>query len=164
MRLKKFISLLLVLTFAFTLSPVYAKDYTYSEDFDALLTIYEENSYYEYTRQEAIDKMIRTLLENYPELYPYLADSLMKSGDQYSGYYDKEQIDSAFGDTYEGFGFVMTYASFKAPYQYGLKVDQVFSGSPADEAGIKEDDIITSVNGCSVSYADRKSTRLNSSH
>ncbi|MHC1695774.1 MAG: S41 family peptidase [Eubacteriales bacterium] len=152
MRLRKFISLLLVLTFVLTLSPVYAKDYTYSEDFDALLTIYEENSYYEYTRQEAVDKMIRTLLENYPELYPYLADSLMKSGDQYSGYYDKEQIDSAFGDTYEGFGFVMTYVSFKAPYQYGLKVDQVFSGSPADMAGIKEGDIITSVNGCSVSF------------
>src|SRR2546430_6428778 len=47
----------------------------------------------------------------------------------------------------------------------GALVSQVVEGSPADKAGIRTGDVITSVNGQTVkSNRDRKSTRLNSSH
>jgi serine protease Do len=43
--------------------------------------------------------------------------------------------------------------SYKLPVQYGVVVDDVVEDSPAEEAGLKEDDIIISFNGAKVADA-----------
>ena len=89
-------------------------------------------------------------------------------GDPYSRYYTEEEYEEEMRDTegsYSGIGVSITQNT-----EGGILVVDCYEGSPADEAGLKANDVITAVNGTDVTemtpaeVSDRKSTRLNSSH
>ena len=82
-----------------------------------------------------------------------LAGYVKALGDPYSSYYDeeetKEQYESAMGE-YSGIGVV-----FSQNYNTMIiTADQVYTGSPAEESGVKAGDILYKVNGIDITGKD----------
>jgi carboxyl-terminal processing protease len=81
-----------------------------------------------------------------------IIDNLKKTyKDKFSDFYDKKQFgefNDATSGAYAGVGLGV------AGVPQGLRVSQVFKGSPAKEAGIEEGDLITAVNGESLAGID----------
>lgn len=69
-------------------------------------------------------------------------------GDPYSRYYTEEEYEEEMRDTegsYSGIGVSITQNT-----EGGILVVDCYEGSPADEAGLKANDVITAVNGTDV--------------
>ena len=122
--------------------------YKYSPYFDELLELFVQDNYYSYDEQKAVELTLRRLLENYPELYPQVANSLLKAGDRYAGYYSGDVLGAA--GAYIGVGIAVSPARIDGPFGYGIKVTNVFADTPASQAGIHIGDEIISVNGSSI--------------
>lgn len=100
---------------------------------------------------------IKTLLEN-NFLYEVDEDALREGmykgmleslGDPYTVYYDQEEYDALFESmtgTYYGIGVMAS----QDPESKEISIIQVFPGSPAEEEGIKEGDVIVQVDGVDV--------------
>lgn len=106
------------------------------EEFDTffeVMNILEEDHYSQPSREDlilgAIEGMIASL------------------DDPYTTYFDYEEAQAfsdKFGETYVGVGIGVRYQNGT------LIIDEVFSGSPAEEAGLQVNDIITHVDGDEV--------------
>lgn len=111
----------------------------------------------EETKMELIDKLVDTYYmgdvdeEALKEgLYRGYVDSL---GDPYSVYYDAEEtaeLEESISGEYSGIGAVMMQ-----DYSTGVvTITQVYEESPAEEAGLKADDILYKVDGVEVTGED----------
>ena len=121
------------------------------EFFMELLDVYCETHLFEFTSDEAKEAFIMKLMKENPELMGLFIETLLKTMDPYSGYYEAGYglaNDGAVG----GYGIVMgdetngSIASMglTAP---GLYIVDVTEGSPAQKAGILVGDRIVSVEG-----------------
>lgn len=123
----------------------------FSPQFNELLDIFVEINYYELDRDEAIKMMLKKFFSNYSEMYPYLADSLVSSVDNFSGYYPLSNMEDIFGGVnYTGFGFMQEAVEYIDGFGYGLKLKNVFKDSPAEFAGVKKGDILIEIDGFNV--------------
>ena len=152
---KRMISLILTLALIFALSvPALAsdKDYTPEELYEKYTTIKELYTLYELDGAgagELLDSVMKQILSTNPETFEAVMDAMVKTHEQYSGYYDADTYEAAFGDTaYYGIGVTV-----KVDASDYITVVSVYDGSPAKEAGIIEGDRLVTVNGEDVSYA-----------
>lgn len=109
-----------------------------NEDTEKKLSILEEAINEYYYQDEDIDT--NTMIEG---MYAGMVDAL---GDPYSVYYTAEEWDQLMQDTegiYYGIG---AYLSLDPVTGYG-KVNGVISGTPAEEAGLRENDLIYMIDG-----------------
>ncbi|MBQ3379933.1 MAG: PDZ domain-containing protein [Clostridia bacterium] len=152
---KRIISLVMALALVFALSSqAFAsdKDYTPEELYEKYTTIRELYEFYELdgaNAGELLDSVVKQILSTNPETFEDLMNAMVKTHEQYSGYYDADTYEAAFGDTeYYGIGVIV-----KVDASDYITVVTVYDESPAKEAGILEGDRIVSVNGEDVSFA-----------
>ena len=110
----------------------YNQTYSSDQKLNEFIRIYSEvveNYYEEVDKDEMVDAAISGMLE-------YLKD-------KYSIYLDADDSDNLFdtlSGTYSGIGIAI----------YGANITEVYKDSPAEAAGIKSGDIISSVNGVAI--------------
>lgn len=117
---------------------------------EELLDLYVELSLYDLTREQAITTMVRKLLIDYPEIIPYLGDSLLTAFDNFGGYYPQTSTDELFSNAYRGYGIMLGGKKMIDGNEYDVVIEQVFIESPADKAGLKPGDEIIKIENINV--------------
>lgn len=130
-KLKGFVSLIMVICFIITASPmVNAQDY--GSYLDSMLK-FMTNMYYEgLTDKEGLERALKGM---FSEL------------DNYSAYYNREETEALYNNlnnNYAGIGAVLEN------HDSGVLITEVYEDSPAEKAGLKAGDLITDVDGKSV--------------
>ena len=118
---------------------------------DELLDAYVEMSLYDLTREQALAAMLKKCLMDYPELIPYLGDSLLKAFDEFGGYYPLDDDGyGIFSTVYFGYGLVLGGKKLLDGNKYYTVIDQIMLDSPAAKAGLKRGDEIIKVENIDV--------------
>lgn len=106
-----------------------------------------ENWLYETTKEELYRHALRQIIAENPELYDTALKGMFGNLDEFSEYYTLEEY-SAFVENLSGemCGIGVGIMEFTQ----GLQVINVYKDSPAEKAGMKQGDIITTVDGNSV--------------
>jgi len=118
---------------------------------DELLDAYVKLSLYDLNREQAITAMLRKLLTDYPELLPYLGNSLLKAFDEFGGYYPKTDEYGVYSPTsYIGYGIIFDGRKMLDGIKYYTVIDQVMPDSPASRAGLKRGDEVIKIENINV--------------
>ncbi|MCL1859395.1 MAG: S41 family peptidase [Oscillospiraceae bacterium] len=117
---------------------------------DELLELYEELSLYGLTREQAIISMLKKFLIDYPDLMPYLGDSLLTAFDNFGGYYANISTRELFSSAYRGYGIMLGGKKTLDGNYYDVIIQQVFVDSPAFFAGLKAGDEIIKIENINV--------------
>ncbi|MBO4343953.1 MAG: PDZ domain-containing protein [Clostridia bacterium] len=108
--------------------------------FNEIVDLYVNTHLYSFTREEAIDRFFRDLIEEHPEYYKLILNTFLGTMDKYSAFHSAS---SGYLDPEENLG----YGILTETVSEGLLIDDVLSGSPAERAGIVKGDVITEISG-----------------
>ena len=124
---------------------------TLCPEIDELIELYIEYSLYELTKEEAILAMLKSFLNDYYDIAPYVGDSLLKAFDNFGGYYSNTSVDSLFsGSTYIGYGIIIESKLIINARRYQPAVQHVIRNSPAESAGVQVGDEFISIGGINI--------------
>ncbi len=130
-KFKKVISLILVICFIYTAAPV-ANARQYDSYLGSMLEFMTEMYYEGFTDEEGLMVALRGMFSGL---------------DDYSGFYDREEMAAwytSLENNYVGIGAVLENNA------EGIKIVEVYKDSPAEKAGLYQEDIITAVNGVDI--------------
>jgi carboxyl-terminal processing protease len=116
---------------------------------DELIGLFTEHSLYDITREQAIDSMLAKFLTDYPELLPYLGNSLLSADDVYGRYYSAGSGGGG-SSLFHGYGIRLSGTPHANGHLYNTTISQVFWESPAEKAGLLAGDEIIKINGADV--------------
>jgi len=93
-----------------------------------------------------LDALEEVLRDN-PELFEQLVNAMFARLDDYSEYMSEKEYEASFSraHTYVGVGITLD-----PDYPFGVVVESVVPGSPAEKKGIQPGDIVTSIDGVNV--------------
>lgn len=118
---------------------------------EELIELYIEYSINEVTREEAIASMLSQIIADYPEFLPYLCKALLSANDRYGGYYTQTELDNMLSaEIFTGYGIQLDGKPMPNGYKYNTVITRVFSGSPAEKAGLQPRDEIVKIGGVNV--------------
>ncbi len=153
----KFTALLVAFVLMLSCVTVLAEDTTENAELDLdiienrmidLATDYVmENWLYEATKEDMYRNALRLIIAKNPELYDTALKGMFGNLDDFSEYYTLDEY-NAFMENLSGelCGIGVSIMEFSE----GLQVLNVYKDSPAEAAGMKQGDIITSVDGNSI--------------
>lgn len=156
-NLNRIISLVLVLVLSASCVSVFAQETAEEKELDLnlienrmidLATDYiMDNWLYETTKEELYRHALRQIIAQNPELYDTALKGMFGTLDDFSEYYTEEEYDAFMGSlSGEMCGIGVSIMEFSE----GLQVLSVYKDSPAEAAGIRQGDIITTVDGNSI--------------
>ncbi|MCR5353832.1 MAG: hypothetical protein K6D98_05965 [Clostridiales bacterium] len=120
--------------------PFYSSSEYLYKLFNEILDLYVRTHLYSFTREEAIDQFFRDIIEEHPEYYKLILNTLLGTMDKYSSFHSAS---SGYLDPEENMG----YGILTDTVPEGLLINGVISGSPAEIAGIMQGDVITDISG-----------------
>jgi len=155
--LKKFVSFFIIISIALSISCVqaFAADTTGEDMYDKLVAITDLMKAYGLDVKKDADPikdLLIKLFEEDPELFNEYADMMLKQIDKNSGYFPKEEYDTAYPTytSYAGVGVTVDTARGDDGYYV---ITDISENSGASDAGIKPGDKIATVEGINVRYA-----------
>ncbi len=120
--------------------PFYSSSEYLYKLFNEILDLYVRTHLYSFTREEAIDQFFHDIIEEHPEYYKLILNTLLGTMDKYSSFHSAS---SGYLDPEENMG----YGILTDTVPEGLLINGVISGSPAEIAGIMQGDVITDISG-----------------
>lgn len=151
--MKKILSLVLALCLVLSLGVSAAgkniSNYDIVSGIGSMISTY--GVYGDFDSEDLYLQTIAEILDNHPELYDEVLKSLVSTKDKYGVYYTKEEgkkILESLSDNITGIGVMVT------GIDGNFIISQVLEGTPAEESGLKEGDIIISANGTNLSGMD----------
>ena len=120
--------------------PFYSSSEYLYKLFNEILDLYVRTHLYSFTREEAIDQFFHDIIEEHPEYYKLILNTLLGTMDKYSS---SHSASSGYLDPEENMG----YGILTDTVPEGLLINGVISGSPAEIAGIMQGDVITDISG-----------------
>ena len=110
-----------------------------------ILNLYTEQHLYDFTQEEVLYKFIYDMIATHPEFYELMLNTMLKTMDPYSGYYEGNSGFLSLDSKSAGYGITVAEA------ENGILIKKVSKQSEAEKAGILPGDVITGVFGYDTS-------------
>ncbi len=117
-------------------------DYLYNL-FGEIVNLYVDQHLYSFTREELINQFFRDLIDEHPEYYKLLLNTLLGTMDKYSSYHS---VSSGYLEVENN----ISYGIITDIIEEGVLITDVIANSPAERAGLAKGDVITDVSGISM--------------
>ncbi len=114
---------------------------------DVVMQYIEDNYRFDVDSKAMLDKVIKEILTQNPDLYDEVLDAVLSSLDEHSEYYTPEEYEDFFSYVQVEIVGIGAYLENDGEF---VKVASVIQGSPAEKAGLMANDRILSANGTSL--------------
>lgn len=118
-------------------------DYLYRA-FNDVLNLYVKEHLYDFDRLEVLEKFAYDLIQDHPELYEMLLNTMLGTMDSYSSYHEGGSTFLSVKSPNAGFGIVVKTGGDS------IIIDKVMRSSPAETAGIQPGDKLIGVMGFDI--------------
>lgn len=130
---------------------VQQKNTTQTNITNAIIDYLKKNYQFEFDEDKALKEVVKTVLNNHPELYNEIATAIMGTLDEYSKFYTKDEFEAFFSQVESEYAGIGAYLTRK---DGNCVVTGFLKDSPAQKSGIAEGDVILKINGEDVAHKD----------